>query len=86
MNKLNRELFALACGPQNPPPKAKKLSKKRKRLNYNQYKQLLRDQGNISLNKMRVEESFPTIAELLASLLARFITLAVNDFGYSGTA
>ncbi len=86
LNKLNRELFALTCGPQNPPPKAKKLSKKRKRLNYKQYKLLLRDQGDTSLNKMRVEESCPTIAELLASPLAEFITLAANDCGYSGTA
>ena len=81
LNKLNRELFALTCGPQNPPPKAKKLSKKRKRLNYKQYKLLLRDQGDTSLNKMRVEESCPTIAELLASPLAEFITRAANDCG-----
>ncbi len=37
------------------------------------------------MNKMRVEESCPTIAELLASSLAEFITLAGIDCGYSGT-
>ncbi len=86
MNKLNQELFALTCGSQKTPPESKKLLKKRKRLNYKQYKQMLRDEGNTSLNKMRVEESCPTIAELLASPLAEFITLAANDCGYSGTA
>jgi hypothetical protein len=34
---------------------------------------------------MGVEESCPNIAELLASPLAEFITLAANDCGYSGT-
>ncbi len=85
MNKLNWELFALTCGPQNPPPKATELSNKRKHLNYKQYKQMFRDEGDTSLNKMRVEESCPTIAELLVSPLAEFITLAANDCGYSGT-
>ncbi len=46
---------------------------------------MLRDEGDTSLNKMRVEESCPTTAELLDSPLAEFITLAVNDCGYSGT-
>ncbi len=86
MNKLNWELFALTCGPQNTPPKAKNFSKKHKHLNYKQYKQMLRDEGDTSLNKMRVGESCPAIAELLASSLADFITLAANYSGYSGTA
>ncbi len=81
MNKLNWKLFALTCGTQKTPPKAKKLSKKRKRLNYKQYKQMLHDKGYTSLNKMRIEESCPTISELLASPLAKFITLAENDCG-----
>ncbi len=75
----------MTCSPQKNPPKAKKLSKKHIHLNYKQYKQLLRDEGDTSLNKMRVEESCPAISELLASLLAEFITLAANDCGYSGT-
>ncbi len=47
---------------------------------------MLRNAGDNSLNKMRIEESCPTIAELLASPLAKFITIAVNDCSYSGTA
>ncbi len=47
---------------------------------------MLRDEGETSLNKMRVEESCSTIAELLASPLAEFITIASNDCGYSGTS
>ena len=34
---------------------------------------------------MSVKEQCPTIAELMASPLAKYITLAANDCGYGGT-
>ncbi len=33
-----------------------------------------------------VDNIIPTIAYLMASPLAKYITLAANDFGYDGTA
>ena len=76
---------------------ALKLSKKKKRLKYKQYRRGLRDDGDASLAVMGLTETsfsnleysadgIPTIAELLESPLAKYITLAANDCGYSGTA
>ena len=41
--KLNRELYSLTCGRHHKPPMAKKLSQKRKRLNYKQYRRRLKE-------------------------------------------
>jgi len=76
---------------------ALKLSKKKKRLKYKQYRRGLRDDGDASLAVMGLTKAsfsnleystdgIPTIAELLESPLAKYITLAANDCGYSGTA
>ncbi len=35
---------------------------------------------------MTLDKTIPTVAYLLASPLAKYITLAANDCGYSGTA
>jgi hypothetical protein len=35
---------------------------------------------------LTLDKTIPTVADPLASPLARFITLAANDCGYSGTA
>ena len=40
----------------------------------------------MTLNSMHLEESIPTITELLDSPISNYITLAANDCGYSGTA
>ena len=40
----------------------------------------------MTLNFMHLEESIPTITELLDSPIFNYITLAANDCGYSGTA
>ncbi len=68
---------------------ALKLSKKKKRLQYKQYFRGLRDNGDASLAVMALSDGsdgIPTIAKLLESPLAKYITLAANDCGYSGTA
>ena len=88
MDKLNRDIFTLTVGKKTIPPMALKLSRKRQRLNYKQYRRGLRDDGDASLSMMAFSDGdgIPTVAELLESPLAKYITLAANDCGYSGTA
>ncbi len=40
----------------------------------------------MALMSLALDKTIPAVADLLASLLARYITLAANDCGYSGTA
>jgi hypothetical protein len=40
----------------------------------------------MALMSLTLDKTIPTVADLLASPLARYITLAENDCGYSGTA
>ena len=87
LSKVNRQLYALTFGPHTTPPMAKKLSKKRMRLNYKKYRRHLRVEGDRTLQSSRpLDEQCPTITELMASPLAKYITLAANDCGYGGTA
>ena len=85
-HKLNRELYALSCGRQHQPPMAKKLSQKRKRMKYRQYRRQLKDESYMTLYSMHLEEIIPTINEILDSPISNYISLAKNDCGYSGTA
>jgi hypothetical protein len=90
LDKLNRDIFTLTVGKKTIPPMAMKLSRKRQRLNYKQYRRELRDDGDASLSMMALSDGsegddIPTVAELLESPLAKYITLAANDCGYSGT-
>jgi hypothetical protein len=71
---------------QDMPPMAQKLSKKFHRLNYKQYCQSIRQSGDMALMSLTLDKTVPTVADLLASQLAMYITLAANDCGYSGTA
>ena len=57
---------------------AKKLSQKRKRMKYRQYRRQLKDESCMTLNFMYLEESIPTITELLDSPISNYITLAAN--------
>ena len=54
--------------------------------NYKKYKHLLQDTGDTALRNVTVEEKCPTVADILASSIAKYITLARNKCGYSGTA
>ncbi len=40
----------------------------------------------MALLSLTLDKTIPPVADLLASPLARYITLAANDCGYSGTA
>ena len=85
-NKLNRQIYALTFGPKTIPPMAQKMSKKKMRLNYKQHKRSLLENGDMALNDMSLVDQCSTVAELIASPLAKYITLAANDCEYSGTA
>ncbi len=40
----------------------------------------------MALMSLTLDKTIPTMADLLARPLAKYITLAANDCGYSGTA
>jgi hypothetical protein len=42
--------------------------------------------GDMALMSLRLDKTIPTVADLLASPLEKYITLAANGCGYSGTA
>jgi hypothetical protein len=79
-------MFASTFGHQDMPPMVQKLSKKRQRLNFRQYCQSIRGSGDMALMSLTLDKTIPTVTDLLASPLAKYITVAVNDCGYSGTA
>jgi hypothetical protein len=79
-------MFALTFGHHDVPPMAQQMSKKRQRLNDEQYCMSYRRSGDMALMSLTLDKTIPTVADLLASPLAQYITLAANDCGYSGTA
>jgi hypothetical protein len=56
-----------------------------KRIKFKQYCRNLRDNGDMSLSMLTMTDGIPTMADLMDSLLAKYITLAANDCGYGGT-
>jgi hypothetical protein len=84
--KFNHDIFALTFGHHNIPPMAQQMSKKQQRLNYKQHSMRFRRSGDMALMSLTLDKTVPTVADLLASQLAKYITLAVNDCGYSDTA
>jgi hypothetical protein len=79
-------MFALTFGQQDIPPLAQKMYEKQQYLNYNHYRRSIRRSGNMALISLTLDKSIPTVADLMPSPLAKYITHAVNDCGYSGTA
>jgi len=84
--KLNRDVFTLTFGPRVIPPRALILSKKRKRIKYKQHRRNLKENSDESLSMMTMTDGILTVADLMDSPLAKYITLAANDCGYGGTA
>jgi hypothetical protein len=84
--KLNRDVFTLTLGIRQIPPRALILSKKKKRIKFKQYRRNLRDTGDMSLSMLTMTDGIPTVADLMNSPLAKYITLAANDCGNGGTA
>jgi hypothetical protein len=62
------------------------MSRKKKRLKFKQYRRTLKENGNESLSMMTMTDGIPTVADLMDSPLAKYITLAANDCEYGGTA
>ena len=69
--KLNRNMFALTFGHHDVPPEATRLSKKRQRLNYKQFSASLKRSGDMTLMSLTIDNTLPTITDLLASPLAK---------------
>ncbi len=84
--KLNQDVFSLTLGSRQIPPRALILSKKKKRIKFKQYCRNLKDNGDMSLSMLTLTDGILTVAELMDSPLAKYITLAANDCGYGGTA
>ncbi len=86
MAKLNRDVFTLTLGTRQIPPRALILSKKKKGLKFKQYHRRLKENCDFSLSMLSMTDGIPTVAELMDSPPAKYITLAANDCGYSVTA
>ena len=53
-------------------------------LNYKQYKLILRENDDMPLQIMMFGEQWPTVAEITASPLDKWIIIDSNDCGYGG--
>jgi len=81
LTAAERKQYALSLGTKSVPPAASRLS--RKKLKYRQRLAQRKEMGDMMLNIMPMD--VPTVEELLASPLAKFIHLASNDCGYNGS-
>jgi hypothetical protein len=54
------------------------MSKKKKRLKYIQYMRSLQSSGDWALQLMSIEDSLPSISDLINSPLSKYITLAAT--------
>ncbi len=57
-----------------------------KQIKFKQYRHRLKENGDLLLSMLSMTDGIPTVARLMDSPLAKYITLAANDCGYSGTA
>ena len=81
LSKAERKQYACTLGKKSVPPSACRLS--RKKMKNRQRLARRREIGDMMLNMMNMD--VPTVEELMASPLAKFIHLAANDCGYSGS-
>ena len=72
-------MFALTFGQQEISPMAQKMSKKRQRLKYKQHRCSIKRSGDMAFMSLTLDKTIPTVADLLASPLAKYITLSAND-------
>ncbi len=86
MGKLNQDIFALTFGTRQIPPYNQTMSKKKQRLKYKQCQKSLQSSRDQALQLMSIEDSLPSISDLINSPLSKYITLAAYDCGYDGTA
>ena len=86
MAKLNQDVFTLTLGGRQITPQALILSKKKKRVKFKQYCPNWKENGDLLLSMLLMTDGIPTVADLMDSPFAQYITLAANDCRYSGTA
>ena len=79
-------MYDLTFDLQNVQPMDHNMSKNKIRFNCKQYKKYLIYISEMALKNSTVGEQCPTVAEILASPIAKYITLAKNNCGYSETA
>ena len=77
--KLNQDVFTLTLGSRQITPQTLIMPKKKKRLTFKQYCRNLKENGDFLLSMMSMTDGIPTVADLMDSPLAKYITLAVND-------
>ena len=83
---MKRDLHDLNFFHRDKPPTDKRPTKKSNSLNYKKYNILLNKGGDMKLNNTQVKKQCPTVAEILASPISKFITISEHNFGYGGTA
>ena len=76
-----RQYYVSLCA--KPEPHAARLS--RKKLKFRQRRRLRQKEGDMMLGRMQLHDTLPTVEDIMASPLSRFITLAANDCGYRGS-
>ena len=82
----NKRYNVFVCSKnRDVPVRAYKCAVARKRMQYRQRVKQQMDEADRLLNMMELKDDVPTVEELLASPLSRFITLAANSCGYAGT-
>jgi hypothetical protein len=86
MGKLNQDKFAFPFGTRRRPPYAQTMARKKKRLEYKQYQRSLQSGGYWALQLMSIEDSLPSISDLINSPLSKYIILVANDCEYEETA
>ena len=85
LNKLNRHIYASTFGLQTIKPMEQKMSRKRMHFNYKQYRHIIHENGDMLLQIMMVGDQRPTVTEIMAIPLGKYINLSANDCQYSGT-
>ena len=78
-------MYDLTFDLQNVQPMDHNMSKNKIRFNCKQYKKYLIYISEMALKNSTVGEQCPTVAEILASPIAKYITLVANNCRYSGT-
>ena len=82
----NKRYNVFVCSKnQDVPVRAFKCAVARKQMKYHQRVKQRMEEANRLLSMMELKDDLPTVEELLASPLSRFITLAANSCGYAGT-
>jgi hypothetical protein len=91
LSEAESKQYACTLGKKELPPQASLQARRRKMEKYRQYLARRQRLGDMTLHSMRMDDptsmakEIPTVDELMASPLGKFITLAINNSRYSGS-